>query len=85
LAVGESLMVATRAYDAGTEANSETSATVPGPAGGGTGFNVVRDDVDRVSLHSGVVSNQDGLPTSALSDLQRFDNPTARIVVTRTQ
>ncbi len=84
LAVGESLMVPARVYDAGTEDNSETAATVPGPAGGGTGFDAARNDSNKVLLHGGVVSNQDGLPTSALTGNHKFDNPAMRIVVTRT-
>jgi len=57
---------------------------VPGPAAGGEGFNVTRDDlVDRVTVHAGVVTRDDGLSTSALDVSHRFDNPVARIVVTR--
>ena len=48
-------------WDSGTEANSETAATIPGPAGGGEGFNATRDDSDTVSFHSGVISQDDGL------------------------
>ncbi len=74
-------------YDSGTEANSETANTVPGPAvagGLGQGFNPARDDVrDQVYVHPGVVSVDDGLDTSALSSLQRWDNPVARIEITR--
>lgn len=85
LAVGDSLMAAARVYDAGTEANTETAATMPGPAAGGEGFNAVRDsNTSAVSLHGGVVTSQDGLATSALNSLHRFDNPAMRVVVTRT-
>ncbi|GAB3026548.1 spondin domain-containing protein [Bowmanella dokdonensis] len=73
------------AYDAGTEANSESLHTVPGPAAGGEGFNGARDDRDFISMHPGVVSAPDGLPDSALTVAQRFDNPVARIRITRTQ
>lgn len=80
----ESTTVLVGAYDAGTEANTETAATVPGPAAGGEGFNATRDDlVDRVTVHAGVVTQDDGLSTSALNVSHRFDNPVARIVVTR--
>ncbi len=81
---GESRRVRTIAYDAGTEADSESVGTIPGPADGGEGFNTVRDDeADRVSMHPGVVSGVDGLTTSVLTDQHRFDNPVASVVVTR--
>lgn len=77
----QTLLVA--ALDAGTEANSESAATVPGPAAGGEGFNSTRDDSDRVGGHPGVISGDDGLAGSALSAAHRFDNPVARITITR--
>ena len=84
LAVGASLSLDTISYDAGTELNSETAATVPGPAAKGEGFNPMRDDtLSVVAMHSGIISKDDGLPTSALSNLQRWDNPVARISITR--
>jgi hypothetical protein len=86
LAVGDSLAFATIAYDAGTEANTESAATVPGPAAGGEGYNAMRDDVrDMVLMHAGVVSAADGLASSALSQAQRFDNAVAKILITRTE
>jgi len=72
-------------YDAGTEANSESAATVPGPAAGGQGFNSERDDVNQVRMHSGVVSQDDGLSSSALNESQRFDNPMLRVRINRTK
>lgn len=83
LAVLESITFSVAAFDAGTEANSETAATVPGPAGGGEGYNTERDDSDRVGGHPGVVSADDGLDSSVLGVSHRFDNPVARISVTR--
>jgi len=84
LKIDETMTVLVGAYDAGTEANTETADTVPGPAAGGEGFNAARDDlVDRVTVHAGVVTQDDGLSTSALDVSHRFDNPVARIVVTR--
>jgi len=83
LVVGESISLRTSSYDAGTEKNSETLATIPGPVGGGEGFNVTRDDVDFVSMHPGVVSVDDGLSTSGLTQSHRFANPTLSISVTR--
>jgi len=83
LAPGQMLTMNLHAYDAGTEANSETAATIPGPAGGGEGFNAVRNDRDTVAIHPGVVTMGDGLATSALSQSHRFDQPVARLTVTR--
>jgi hypothetical protein len=86
LSVGEAAEFELDAYDAGTEANTETAATVPGPAGGGTGFDPARDDPTQVvTRHPGVVSMDDGLPGSALTQAHRFDNPVLQITVTRTQ
>lgn len=86
LAVGESISLLTSSYDAGTEANSEMMGTIPGPADGGEGYNAERDDVlDMVTMHSGVVSIDDGLTSSVLTQAHKFDNPTMRVVITRTQ
>ncbi|KPZ59732.1 spondin domain-containing protein [Pseudoalteromonas sp. P1-7a] len=86
LAVGDTLTRTTLAYDAGTEANTETAETVPGPAANGEGFNEIRDDIiDLITMHPGVVSNQDGLSTSALGAGQKFDNPVSKIMIERTQ
>ena len=69
-------------YDGGTEANTETTATVPGL--GGQGFNATRDDVrDAVSLHTGVVTSDDGLSTSNLTSVDKFDNPAGRLIIER--
>lgn len=74
------------AYDAGTEADSEAAGTIPGPAVGGEGFNELRDDeADRVSMHPGVISNEDGLDTSVLSSQARFDNPVVEFRITRVE
>lgn len=83
LAVGESISMVTGSYDSGTEKNSETMTTIPGPAGGGEGFNAERDDVDVVAMHPGVVSQDDGLSTSALTQAHRFDNPTMHVSIIR--
>ncbi|MEH6910446.1 MAG: spondin domain-containing protein [Oceanicoccus sp.] len=86
IGVGESMVIYGASYDSGTEANTETAATIPGPAGGGEGFNASRDDVsDQVTGHGGVVTSDDGLSTSVLSHQHRWDNPVARFIVTRTQ
>lgn len=84
LAVGDTWSTRTIAYDAGTEADTEQAAHIPGPAGGGEGFNAARDDeTDRVSMHSGVVSRDDGFATSDLTGDHRFDNPVATIRIER--
>ncbi|MFK7976061.1 MAG: spondin domain-containing protein [Halioglobus sp.] len=83
---GQSMSFNAIAYDSGTENNTEAAGTMPGPADGGEGFNAVRDDInDQVTMHSGVVTASDGLASSVLNQLHRFDNPVARVRITRTQ
>lgn len=72
-------------YDAGTEQNNEAAGTIPGPADGGVGFDVTRNDIDVVGYHSGVVSKDDGLPSSVLTQAHRFDNPAVKLTITRTK
>lgn len=72
-------------YDAGTEANSESMGTIPGPADGGTGYDARRDDLDLVTMHSGTVTMDDGLTNSVLTQAHRFDNPAMKITITRTK
>ena len=84
LSAGDSVSMRTIAYDAGTEANSELAADIPGPAGGGEGFNAARDDaLDAVAMHIGVVGADDGFAGSALSGQHRFDNPVAQVRIER--
>lgn len=72
-------------YDAGTELNTELAGEIPGPAGGGEGFNAARSDRDdRVAMHSGVISQDDGFATSALTGQHRFDNPALMVRIERT-
>lgn len=89
LAVGDSMTLTTLAYDAGTEANSESADTVPGPAAAGgaqEGFNAQRDDIrDQVAMHAGVLTSDEGSMGSVLTNVHRFDNPVLRVVVTRMQ
>ncbi|MGI2261387.1 spondin domain-containing protein [Shewanella sp. GXUN23E] len=85
LGVDQSLSFKTMAYDAGTEANSEAKGSIPGPADGGEGFNAARDDVNRVHIHPGVISADDGLSDSVLSASHRFDNPVMMVTITRTK
>ena len=85
LAAGDSVSLRSIAYDAGTEANTEAAAHIPGPAGGGEGFNAARDDLaNRVAMHSGVVGQDDGKATSDLTGQHRFDNPVAAVRIART-
>lgn len=98
--VGQSISFMAPSWDAGTEANTETASTIPGPAavaagGGGAsaGFDAARDDIfDRVHFHPGAVTkanaddaSKEGLSTSILTEADRWDNPTSRIVITRTR
>jgi len=86
MGIGDSMQIDAIAYDSGTEANSEAQGTIPGPADGGEGFNTERDDIaDRVAMHSGVVTSDDGLSSSILTNDHRFLNPVLRITVTRSQ
>jgi len=84
--VGDSQSFTALTYDSGTEANSETAESIPGPAGGGEGYNATRDDLrDEVYVHAGVVTASDGLATSTLSQIHKWDHPGVRISVTRIQ
>ena len=86
LEVGASMSVRTLSYDSGTEANTELVGTIPGPVDGGEGFNAARDDIaDAIRGHSGVVTADDGLASSALSHVHRWDNPVAAVTITRLQ
>lgn len=86
LAVGESYEMSMNVWDSGTELNDELAETIPGPAGGGEGFNAARNDSsDVVAFHAGVVSQDDGLANSALSANHRFLNPGAKVTITRVE
>ena len=85
MVVGDVWMQRGIVYDAGTEANSEVAGDIPGPAGGGEGFNAARSDrVDQVAMHSGVVSADDGFAGSSLSGQHKFDNPAIQVRIERT-
>jgi len=84
--VGDVKTVMPHVFDAGTEDNIETAATMPGPAAGGEGFNAARSVLTNVvTIHPGVVTQADGLATSALTEVDRWLGPAALITVTRTQ
>ncbi len=88
LAEGDSASTMTHVFDAGTEANTETADTMPGPAAMGgmaEGFNANREMLNRLTIHGGVVTADDGLTTSALNESHRWLGQAAKIVVTRTQ
>lgn len=78
---GESMIVNTPVWDAGTELNTETRETIPGL--GGVGFDPAREPSNFVTTHPGVISVDDGLTTSNLNYNHRFDNPGGRVVITR--
>jgi len=85
MAVGDAQMARGIVYDAGTEANSELAVDIPGPAGGGEGFNASRSDrFDRVAMHNGVLSQDDGMAMSALTGQHKFDNPATQVRIERT-
>jgi hypothetical protein len=85
LAVDEMLTYKVAVYDAGTEANSEAAGSIPGPADGGEGFNMARDDVDYVARHPGAVGVDDGLSSSVLNNEHKFDNPAMSVKIVRVQ
>lgn len=87
LNAGESVTIVTPVYDAGTEENTEAAGTIPGPADGSndSGFSAVRDDVNFVARHAGVVTSDDGLTGSVLDGQHKFDNPAMRLTITRTE
>jgi len=83
---GESLKVMPHVYDAGSEDNTETAVTMPGPLTSGEGFNAATQSINNVvTIHPGVVTKADGLTSSALTEVDRWLGPAALIVVTRTQ
>ncbi|MBD1389587.1 spondin domain-containing protein [Neiella sp. HB171785] len=83
LAANESMSWYLNTYDAGTEFNSETAESIPGPAGGGEGFSAIRDDVmNKISRHSGLVTQADD-SMSALAPWHRFDSMVGKVTVTR--
>ena len=85
MSVGESIIFDPIVFDAGTEGNDESAATIPGPAAGGEGFNMARNDRNFTAVHSGVVTADDGLTGSALDETHRFVGSVARVTVTRTE
>ncbi len=85
LEVGEYKKYYLNIYDSGTEANSEVAATIPGPVGAGEnrGYLPERDDSDSVLIHMGVISQDDGLPSSVLTEQHRFLSGSVMLTITR--
>ena len=84
VAVGQTVSTLVPTWDAGTEPNTETSDTVPGPAGGGEGYNVDRSgDRDFVVIHPGVLTADEGLSASTLDESHRFVGPTLLVKIRR--
>lgn len=65
-----------RSYDAGTEANTELAAHIPGPCCGNPGMRVPTGE--KIRYHKGILGVGDLAP-----DTYDWDEPTAKIVVTR--
>jgi hypothetical protein len=85
IGIGESEVIELPVYDAGTEANMELMGTIPGPADSGVGYDAMRDDVDYVARHPGVVGSAGGYTESVLDESHRFDAPLALVTVTRVE
>lgn len=85
LAVNESAVTMTHVFDAGTEENTEAAGTIPGPADSGTGYSSAREMLNKIVIHPGVVTMDDGLSTSVLNESHRWLATAAKVVVTRTQ
>ncbi len=85
LRIGQSLEILAPIYDAGTEENSETTNSIPGPAAGGEGFNLTRESRNIVTRHPGVVTQADDFAESVLDESHRFDNGAMLIKISRVQ
>ena len=98
--VGETAVYNAPTWDSGTEANVETAATMPGPAaqaagagGPAAGFDPSREGAEGVvHFHRGATTSAnaddpsfEGLSSSILTEQHRWDNPTMRVIVTRTR
>jgi len=82
IGVGKSVEINLIAYDAGTENNSETAQSIPGL--GGEGYNSSRDDTNSlIRAHSGVITADDGLNTSGLTSIHKFENPVVTVTISR--
>ncbi len=77
----QSIVLSLNVYDAGTEENDELATNIPGQ--NGAGFNVARESRNSVAHHNGVLTKDDGLPSSGLNESHRFQNPFATVQITR--
>ncbi|WP_269747437.1 spondin domain-containing protein [Grimontia marina] len=78
------LIVAAHSPDAYLFRTGEAaSADLEAMAEGGEGFNAARDDIDRLRIHPGVLSADEGLEDSALKYRHRFLNPGAKVTIKR--
>ena len=88
LSIGESSTHYSHVFDAGTENNTETADTIPGPSsslGEAAGFSSEREtNNDFVSIHGGIVG-EDELSGSALNESKRWLNYGAMIKITRVE
>lgn len=76
------------AYDAGTEANDELDASIPGPATGNTGgTGVVTTAENFIHIHRGTLgdTNSTGGVSDLDSTMHRWLNPIAKVELTVTQ
>jgi len=76
------------AYDAGTEANDESCASIPGPGfiecNGDGGGAMIGGGEGYVHIHAGIHGAGGGLPTSNLNaSLRDWRNPVAKITIRR--
>lgn len=88
LDVGASTTALAHVHDAGTEANTETGDSIPGPSstvGASGGFSSGRETSKNfVGIHSGVVG-MDELPGSVLDESKRWLTYAAMVKVTRVE
>ncbi len=84
LEAGQSQVWDLASFDTGTEANDELAMHIPGPAGGGSGFDPARDDfINAVLPHPAPITGDDGLADSALREIHRWVDPVGRIHIRR--
>ena len=67
-----------KAYDAGSETNTEACADIPGPDCGGTPFSPLDEGEGYVYIHSGIQGNGDLAP-----EIFDWNNPVAHVEIVR--
>ena len=88
LTVGDSMTMMSHVFDAGTEADTESAGTFPGPANtvdmDDKGYSSTRNDAhDFITVHPGVITKDDGLSASVLTEAHRWNGVAAKIVIER--